>query len=167
MARCGDARAARRAAAPRRATPRTTGDTPRAPRGARHHREAWWATHAIVRVRAAAVSGDCARQRNACNAARRTPRVETQEGKRWYAPRWTRCALASLPVGPVRVQPRASDAARAGTLGTQAPAYFDGSLTVSCLRPFLRRRLSTSRPHFVSMRARKPCLRIRRVLRGR
>ena len=41
-----------------------------------------------------------------------------------------------------------------------APAYFDGSFTVRRLRPFLRRRLSTSRPHFVDMRRRNPCLRI-------
>lgn len=48
----------------------------------------------------------------------------------------------------------------------QAPAYFEGSLTVRLLRPFLRRRLSTARPHLVDMRSLKPCLRMRRLLRG-
>jgi hypothetical protein len=44
--------------------------------------------------------------------------------------------------------------------------YFVGIWTVNTLRPLRRRRASTSRPHFVSMRARKPCLRTRLVLRG-
>lgn len=48
----------------------------------------------------------------------------------------------------------------------QAPAYFDGICTVRRLRPFLRRRLRTARPHLSSMRVRKPCLRTRLVLRG-
>lgn len=47
-----------------------------------------------------------------------------------------------------------------------APAYFDGSFTVRRRRPFLRRRLSTSRPHFVDMRKRNPCLRILFLFRG-
>jgi len=38
----------------------------------------------------------------------------------------------------------------------QAPAYFEGSWTVSCFRPFLRRRLSTSRPQRVAIRSRNP-----------
>lgn len=54
-----------------------------------------------------------------------------------------------------------------GYFKDHAAAYFDGSFTVSRLRPFLRRRLSTSRPHRVSIRARNPCLRMRRLLRGR
>ena len=49
----------------------------------------------------------------------------------------------------------------------QEPPCFDGSETVSRLRPFLRRRERTARPHRVAMRARKPCLLIRRLLRGR
>jgi hypothetical protein len=49
----------------------------------------------------------------------------------------------------------------------QEPPCFDGSETVSCLRPFFRRRERTARPHRVAMRARKPCLLIRRLLRGR
>src|SRR5258706_4246912 len=39
--------------------------------------------------------------------------------------------------------------------------------TVSCLRPFLRRRANVALPHFVSIRARNPCVLNRRVLRGR
>lgn len=49
----------------------------------------------------------------------------------------------------------------------QAVLYLFGMTTANTLRPFLRRRERTARPHFVSMRARKPCLRTRRVLRGR
>ena len=47
-----------------------------------------------------------------------------------------------------------------------APEYLSGMRTVSCLRPFFRRRASVARPHFVSMRARNPCVLSRRVLRG-
>jgi hypothetical protein len=54
-----------------------------------------------------------------------------------------------------------------GYFKDHAAAYFDGSFTVRRLRPFLRRRLRTSRPHFVSIRVRNPCLRIRRLFRGR
>ena len=49
----------------------------------------------------------------------------------------------------------------------QEPPCFVGSEMVSRLRPFFRRRESTSRPHRVAIRARKPCLLIRRRLRGR
>lgn len=47
-----------------------------------------------------------------------------------------------------------------------APAYFVGSFTVSRLRPFFRRRLSTSLPHLSDIRVRKPCVLIRRLFRG-
>jgi hypothetical protein len=49
----------------------------------------------------------------------------------------------------------------------QEPPCFDGRETVSCFRPFLRRRESTARPQRVAIRARNPCLLIRRLLRGR
>jgi hypothetical protein len=39
--------------------------------------------------------------------------------------------------------------------------------TVRRFRPFLRRRDSTARPQRVAIRARKPCLLRRRLLRGR
>jgi hypothetical protein len=52
-------------------------------------------------------------------------------------------------------------------LGRQAPPCFDGIWTVNWRRPFLRRRLRTARPQRVFMRARNPCLRIRRLFRGR
>ena len=48
----------------------------------------------------------------------------------------------------------------------QEPPCFEGRETTSCLRPFLRRRESTARPHRVAIRARNPCLLIRRLLRG-
>jgi len=49
----------------------------------------------------------------------------------------------------------------------QEPPCFDGSDTVSRLRPFFRRRERTARPQRVAMRARNPCLVIRRLFRGR
>src|SRR6476620_142911 len=48
-----------------------------------------------------------------------------------------------------------------------AAAYFVGNLTVKRRRPFFRRRLRTARPHLVSIRARNPCVRMRRLFRGR
>jgi hypothetical protein len=49
----------------------------------------------------------------------------------------------------------------------QEPPCFDGNETVRRLRPFLRRRERTARPHRVAIRARNPCLVIRRLFRGR
>ena len=51
--------------------------------------------------------------------------------------------------------------------GRQEPPCFEGSETVSRFRPFFRRRESTARPQRVAMRARNPCVLIRRLLRGR
>lgn len=60
-------------------------------------------------------------------------------------------------------QPRA----RRVPLARQPLQCFDGSCTVRRLRPFLRRRASVARPHLSFMRARKPCLLMRRRFRGR
>lgn len=49
----------------------------------------------------------------------------------------------------------------------QEPPCFEGSDTVRRFRPFLRRRDSTARPQRDAIRARNPCLLIRRLLRGR
>jgi hypothetical protein len=49
----------------------------------------------------------------------------------------------------------------------QEPPCFEGSETVSRFRPFFRLRESTARPHRVAIRARNPCLLMRRLLRGR
>ena len=49
----------------------------------------------------------------------------------------------------------------------QEPPCFEGSETVSRFRPFFRRRDSTARPQRVAIRARNPCLLIRRLFRGR
>jgi hypothetical protein len=49
----------------------------------------------------------------------------------------------------------------------QEPPCFEGNDTVRRLRPFLRRRESTARPQRVAIRARNPCLLIRRLFRGR
>ncbi len=48
----------------------------------------------------------------------------------------------------------------------QEPPCLEGSDTVSRFRPFFRLRDSTARPQRVAMRARKPCLLMRRLLRG-
>jgi hypothetical protein len=62
---------------------------------------------------------------------------------------------------------RAPEAPATGKpLSAQPPPCLEGSRTASCLRPFFRRRLRTARPHRVSIRARKPCFRMRRLLRG-
>lgn len=54
------------------------------------------------------------------------------------------------------------------TLGRrQALPCLDGMETTRLLRPFFRRRDNTARPHRVAIRARNPCLAIRRLLRGR
>lgn len=45
-------------------------------------------------------------------------------------------------------------------------SYLEPTVTVSCLRPFLRREFRTSRPAAVFMRARKPCLFLRFRLCG-
>lgn len=49
----------------------------------------------------------------------------------------------------------------------QEPPCLLGSDTVSRFRPFLRLRESTARPQRVAIRARNPCLLIRRLFRGR
>ena len=49
----------------------------------------------------------------------------------------------------------------------QEPPCFDGSEIASRFRPFFRRRDRTARPQRDAMRARNPCLLIRRLLRGR
>jgi hypothetical protein len=58
--------------------------------------------------------------------------------------------------GPVAAAPR-----------PQEPPCFDGSETVSRFRPFFRLRDSTARPQRVAIRARNPCLLMRRLFRGR
>ena len=87
-------------------------------------------------------------------------------GKQIPGLRDTRFASASLHVVPTPDRPL-SLAAGYGESRAYAPAYLEGNWTVSRLRPFLRRRLRTSRPHLVAIRSLKPCVRIRRLLRGR
>jgi hypothetical protein len=62
---------------------------------------------------------------------------------------------------------RESMSSRQARRTRQDPPCFDGSETVSRFRPFFRRRDRTARPQRVAMRARNPCLLIRRLLRGR
>jgi|GEM_PF-3454231 len=88
-------------------------------------------------------------------------------GKQMPGLRDTRFASASLHVVPTPGRLRSSAASCEESRGSYAPAYLEGNWTVSRLRPFLRRRLRTSRPHLVAIRNLKPCVRIRRLLRGR
>ena len=63
--------------------------------------------------------------------------------------------------------PREPRAASETLVRRQRPPCFEGSRTVRRFRPFLRRRDSTARPQRVAIRARNPCLLMRRLLRGR
>jgi hypothetical protein len=64
-------------------------------------------------------------------------------------------------------RPRKPMGSRQARRTRQEPPCFDGSETVSRLRPFFRRRERTARPQRVAIRARNPCLLTRRLLRGR
>jgi hypothetical protein len=79
----------------------------------------------------------------------------------------SRFASASLHVVPAPGRLLSSAAGCEESRGSYTPAYLEGNWTVSRLRPFFRRRLKTSRPHLVAIRNLKPCVRIRRLLRGR
>lgn len=57
-----------------------------------------------------------------------------------------------------------SDDKSSGTRADAAPSYFEATLTVSRLRPLRRRLFRTRRPPRVAMRARKPWVRLRRML---
>ena len=77
-------------------------------------------------------------------------------------------AAASVGKAPANVgRAREPVGPREARRGRQEPPCFDGSETVSRLRPFFRRRERTARPQRVAIRARNPCLLIRRLLRGR
>ena len=93
--------------------------------------------------------------------------------------------LARLVVHPDHVQvleaaaaPMSEAAANVGRAGEptssrqarrcrQEPPCFEGNETVSRFRPFFRLRDSTARPQRVAIRARNPCLLMRRLFRGR
>jgi hypothetical protein len=64
-------------------------------------------------------------------------------------------------------RPREPVSPRQARRRRQEPPCLVGSETVSRFRPFFRRRESTARPQRVAIRARKPCLLIRRLFRGR
>jgi hypothetical protein len=88
-------------------------------------------------------------------------------GKQKPELRDSRFASASLHVVPAPGRLLSSAAGCEESRGSYTPAYLEGNWTVSRFRPFFRRRLKTSRPHLVAMRNLKPCVRIRRLLRGR
>lgn len=92
--------------------------------------------------------------------------MKNRVGTEGYALPDSRIGLYDPVFEPAGDPERELSVALSGTGGNQAPEYLDGILTASSLRPFLRRRLSISRPHLVSMRARKPCLRTLLVLWG-
>jgi hypothetical protein len=95
------------------------------------------------------------------------PLADEATGKQRSELRDTRFASASLCVVPTPDRLLSSAAGCEESQGAYTPAYLEGNWTVSRLRPFFRRRLRTSRPHFVAIRNLKPCVRIRRLLRGR
>jgi len=97
----------------------------------------------------------------------RPPLADGTTGKQRPEPRDTRFASASLHVVPAPSRLLSSAAGCEESRDAYTPAYLEGSWTVSRLRPFFRRRLRTSRPHLVAIRNLKPCVRIRRLLRGR
>lgn len=61
---------------------------------------------------------------------------------------------------------RAAVSQRPSSFPPAQPARGLSNQGMSFLRPFERRRLSTLRPFLVAMRARKPCVRLRRSLLG-
>lgn len=76
-------------------------------------------------------------------------------------------AAPARPEHRLEITPARKTPAPREPLGRQAPPCFEGSRTASRLRPFLRRRFSTSRPQRVFARARNPCFEMRRLFRGR
>jgi len=96
-----------------------------------------------------------------------TPPVDEIEGKRQFGRRDAWSEDASPALQPVWSPTLSSTDGSEEMSVRYAAAYFVGSLTVRRRRPFLRRRLRTSRPHFVSIRVRKPWVRMRRLFRGR
>ena len=94
-------------------------------------------------------------------------RADEARGKQKPELRDSRFASASLHVVPAPGRLLSSAAGCEESRGSYTPAYLEGNWTVSRLRPFFRRRLKTSRPHLVAIRNLKPCVRIRRLLRGR
>ena len=144
-----------------------TSDMPqasRAPAGLLVRRQA---TAATERVRADVAWYGSDRR---CFARASEPPLQLSDeatGKQTPEPRDTRFASASLRVVPTPDRLLSSDAGREESRRPYMPAYLEGNWTVSRLRPFLRRRLKTSRPHLVAIRNLNPCVRIRRLLRGR
>jgi hypothetical protein len=95
------------------------------------------------------------------------PPADGATEKQRLEPRDPQFASAFLSAVPAPGQLFSSAADCEESRGSYTPAYLEGNWTASRLRPFFRRRLRTSRPHLVAMRNLKPCVRIRRLLRGR
>lgn len=108
-----------------------------------------------------------ARQLYGRTCLRRQQPAHAKAGSRWPELQGVRYAVVSLLswLTPGLIPALASGPA--GSRSAYAPAYLLGSCTVSCFLPFFRRRLKTSRPHRVDILSRNPCVRIRRLLRGR
>jgi hypothetical protein len=130
--------------------------------------------HARLLVRAEAAQARvngvwCGSDRQCFAHVSEQPPLLSDEGAGKQRPelRDTRFASASLHVAPTPGRFLSSAAGCEESRGAYTPAYLEGNWTVSRLRPFFRRRLKTSRPHFVAMRNLKPCVRMRRLLRGR
>jgi len=118
-------------------------------------------------LREVAVSSDCVPPPFSQSGGQSTRRAGAIERRRTIGQRGTSSEWPSLPfarVGSARF--RSVGASAESGRDPYEAAYLDGTLTVSRFRPFFRRRLNTSRPQRVDIRARNPCLRTRRLLRG-
>src|SRR6266705_3633952 len=94
------------------------------------------------------------------------PRMARRVGPPSYVEMWGAPAATRLPAGCKLRTARQAGAARK-PLARYRLRCLEGRRTVRRLRPFLRRRDSVARPHTVFIRARNPCLLMRRRLRGR
>jgi hypothetical protein len=112
--------------------------------------------HQSVRLPGSAVSRDFVPQLSGNDGARLLQLWSVVPAIRCVGPQDTRCEIAFPVAAPSLALSPALACAFAEGAVAQAPAYFDGSLTVSRLRPLFRRRLRTSLPHFVSILARNP-----------
>jgi hypothetical protein len=109
-----------------------------------------------VRLPGSAVSRDFVPQPNGSDAERLFQLWSDVRGMQHVEPQDARFEIAFPVAAPSQALAPALACWFAEGDVAQAPAYFDGSLTVRRLRPLFRRRLSTSLPHFVSILARNP-----------
>ena len=140
---------------------------PRPSLGRRSQRRKLLAVRRGARPHAGAASGGYEESSDFRILELRSPHADVTEGKAMPGHRETLSEHASPLASQAGAPPFVSGGAFAETPAFQAPAYFDGSLTVRRLRPFFLRRLRVSRPQRVDMRVRKPWVFTRRLFLGR